>query len=92
MAKRFFYVCTGLFLLVLSYHFGARSATAQAPGNPVVATVGSSVSSPNFVFTANGDFYYSQGVSYPYHLQGNIFSGATEATPETFGQLKARYR
>ena len=28
MAKRFFYVCAGLFLLVLSYHLGARSAGA----------------------------------------------------------------
>lgn len=35
MAKRFFYVCAGLFLLALSYHLGARSATAQA-GGPVV--------------------------------------------------------
>ncbi len=29
MAKKFFYVCAGLFLLALSYHLGASSATAQ---------------------------------------------------------------
>lgn len=28
-ARAFFYVCAGLFLLALSYHLGARSATAQ---------------------------------------------------------------
>src|SRR5262249_33696920 len=35
-AKAFFYVCAGIFLLALSYHLGARSAVAQAPGNAVV--------------------------------------------------------
>ena len=29
MAKRFFYVCAGLFLLALSYHLGASSAGAN---------------------------------------------------------------
>jgi hypothetical protein len=29
MAKRFFYVCAGLLCLALSYHLGARNATAQ---------------------------------------------------------------
>jgi hypothetical protein len=32
MARKFFYVCAGLFLLALSYQLGVRSATAQ-PGN-----------------------------------------------------------
>lgn len=35
MAKRFFYVCAGLFLLLSSYQFGARSAQGQG-GNRVV--------------------------------------------------------
>lgn len=29
MAKKFFYVCGGIFLLTLSYHFGAARASAQ---------------------------------------------------------------
>ena len=33
MAKRFFYVCAGLFLLAGAYAMGARSAGAQAPGS-----------------------------------------------------------
>ena len=30
MGKGFFYVCAGVFLLALSYHLGAKSATAQS--------------------------------------------------------------
>jgi hypothetical protein len=30
MARKFFYVCAGIFLLALSYHIGAERATAQA--------------------------------------------------------------
>ena len=29
-ARAFFYVCAGLFLLAVSYHLGAKTATAQA--------------------------------------------------------------
>ena len=59
VAKRFFYVCAGLFLLAGAYALGARSAGAQAPGNSVVACR----SDGYLVFTANGDVYYSQGAS-----------------------------
>jgi hypothetical protein len=31
-ARKFFYVCAGLFLLALSYHLGAAGAHAQATG------------------------------------------------------------
>lgn len=30
MARKFFYVCAGMFLLALSYHLGAQNATAQS--------------------------------------------------------------
>ena len=30
MAKRFFYICAGIFLLALAYHLGAQNATAQS--------------------------------------------------------------
>ena len=33
MAKKFLYVCAGLFLLVLSYHLGAGTAGAQSAGS-----------------------------------------------------------
>jgi hypothetical protein len=40
MARKFFYVCAGMFLLALSYHLGASTATAQAPNNSVIAAYG----------------------------------------------------
>src|SRR5438128_1757716 len=60
IAKRFFYVCAGILCLALAYHFGALSATAQAPGNPVVgiayfAAAGNS----GVAVTTNGDVYES---------------------------------
>ena len=33
MARKFFYVCAGMLMLALSYHFGFSTASAQAPGN-----------------------------------------------------------
>jgi hypothetical protein len=38
MAKKFFYVCAGVFLLSASYQFGARSAVAQSGGPYVVGS------------------------------------------------------
>jgi hypothetical protein len=92
MAKRFFYVSGGILMLALAYHFGAMSAQAQAPGNPVVAVMGCGA-----VITANGDIYEPLGgscnVSFPFHHDGNVFAGGpTPAKAESFGQLKARYR
>ena len=37
MARKFFYVCGGIFLLVLVYHFGPRSAHAQTPFDPIIS-------------------------------------------------------
>jgi hypothetical protein len=41
MAKSFFCLSAGMFLLVLSWHFGARSAGAQIPGQPTEIVVAS---------------------------------------------------
>ena len=81
----------GIFLLALSYHLGAQSAGAQAPGNPVVAV------NDCYIFTANGDIYYRStcGASVPTTctLVGNVFGGGpVPAQRETFGALKSRYR
>ena len=90
MSKKFFYVCAGLFLLALSYHLGASSARAQAPGNPVVAVFGA-----GHVITANGDIYESStGATCPanWSLCGNVFTGGpTPAEQDSWGQIKARY-
>jgi hypothetical protein len=39
MAKRFFYVCSGLFLLVLSFQLGARAAVGQTSNLLLVGDV-----------------------------------------------------
>jgi hypothetical protein len=89
-ARKFFYVCVGLFLLALSYHLGASTATAQAPGNPVVATFGIDIA----VVTANGDVYYNVNnnpVTPQWARSGNVFGGPTPTSQESWGQLKSRY-
>ena len=94
-ARAFFYVCAGVFLLALSYHLGARSATAQAPGNPVVAATGGDVSGHGSAYTANGDLYSTPSVgTEPFRFVCNVFAGGPTpaAQQESFGSLKARYR
>jgi hypothetical protein len=88
---RAFFVCAGLLCLALAYHLGARSAGAQAPGNPVAAAAG------GFIVTANGDVYAAPGLVPPslasqWVLAGNVFSGnPTPAAQPTWGQVKAKY-
>ena len=93
-ARSFFFVCAGIFLLALAFHLGAMTATAQAPGNPVVAGQG------QVAFTSNGDVYVVAGPGEPINPSdfanwtraGNIFSGPTPATRATWGEVKSRYR
>ena len=98
MAKRFFFVCAGLFLLALSYHLGARSATAQAGATGFAFSVSGPIAC---VMTPNGDVYarYTGNVAQPGTLDaappaarlGNFWGGATGAQPQTWGQVKDRY-
>ena len=90
-AKRFFYVCAGLLCLALAYHLGAKSAGAQAPGNPVVGITGSS--SYIAAVTSNGDVYLSSNDwgDGPWSFRSNIFNSATPAAQPTWGQVKAKY-
>jgi hypothetical protein len=58
-AKAFFYVAAGVFLLALSYHLGARTATAQAPSGSVFIAQGAFGGRTGyFALTAAGDFYF----------------------------------
>jgi hypothetical protein len=78
MARKFFYVCAGMFLLALSYHLGASTATAQASGNPVVG--GFQESGQTGVITANGDeleFLSSSGEAGTWIRAGNVFAGTS---------------
>ena len=95
MARKFFYVCAGMLMLALSFHFGFTTATAQAPGNAVVSTSGVPAGGPLAIYatamTANGDFYgTTTGESWT--LLGNVFSGGPTPTQrESWGQVKSRY-
>jgi len=97
MAKKFFYVCGGILMLALSYHFGASSATAQA-GSPVQ---GFAFAGGNFfVMTSNGDVYQSStggpgefyGLAPAPTLLGNYWGGPVPTTRESWGAVKERFR
>lgn len=93
MAKKFFYVCGGLLMLALAYHLGATTATAQAPGNPVVSAYFSNQNLANYAVTSNGDVYVSTNSGQSYSRIGGVFGGAPVMTQEqSWGQVKARYR
>ena len=93
MAKRFFYVCAGLLMLAMSYHFGARTAVAQGAGNPVAAVVvGRSDQNYFSVTTENGDIWMWDPVSQTGRYVGNIFGAPTSATTTSWGKVKADYR
>src|SRR5690348_10490879 len=103
MAKKFFYVCAGLFLIALSYHLGARNAQSQAFGTSVAAlpnfrVYDPAVGSVQGVVMQNGDVYGWADPSSPapwqVHLLGNLFTSIspTATTPQTWGEIKHRYR
>ena len=89
-ARAFFLVCAGLFLLALSYHLGATSATAQAPGNPVVSVaLDGGVA---LAVTSSGDTYASTNFGRTWGLFGQVFGDPTPVQQSTWGSVKARYR
>jgi len=100
VAKKFFYVCAGLFLLAGAYAMGARSAGAQAGSQIVGFAVASLNGNHHYVITSTGDVWYhfTDGSSTPYNTAplfiGNFWSGTgpVNVQPQSFGQLKARYR
>ena len=92
MLKKLFYASGSILMLALAYHFGATSATAQAPGNPVVG-LSMPGSGTIAVVTADGTVYGNAG-SYntPFAVVGHVFGGPTPAAQPTWGQLKTQYR
>jgi hypothetical protein len=80
-------------MLALAFYLGASTATAQAPGNSVVAMNDAG----NLVITANGDMYLGTNPSGPiptsWTRMVNVFAGGpTPAATESWGALKAKYR
>ena len=99
MARKFFYVCAGMFLLALAYHLGAGTAAAQF--GQVVSGVADTPGYGMIIVTNNGDtfirLYNSGGAANGYSASppismGNFWSGGpTPALHESWGQLKSRY-
>jgi len=87
-SRSFLHVSLGILALAAAFHLGARSAVAQAPGNPIVAVY------TNYAFTGTGDVYYDGGSGgRTWEWRGNVFSGGpTPTRQESFGSVKARYR
>lgn len=103
-AKRFFYVSAGLFLLALSYHLGARSVEAQV-GATGFGIASGNIGNRMIVMTPSGDVYARElgpgtlpivegGMdgSAPAIRLGNFWGGATATIPQTWGEVKVRYR
>jgi hypothetical protein len=91
MLKKLFYASASVLMLALAYHLGANTASAQAPGNPIVSGDG------GIALTANGDVYVNSKLLTPSNYTdwvraANVFGGATPAQNQTWGQLKATYR
>jgi len=92
MAKRFLFVCAGLLCLALSYHLGARNATAQAPSGSVTAMAYTGASYQTcLVATTSGDlFEWSNG----WQSRGNVFGGNSggRTVVEMDGEMGATFR
>lgn len=91
--KRILYASASILMLALAYHLGAVTATAQTPGNPIVAGgLGPSAPYQVWVVTANGDVYGVGSNLAGWTHVSNVFGGSTPTQQPTWGQLKAGYR
>src|SRR5258705_3517527 len=57
LAKRFFFICAGVFLLVLSYQWGVTSATAQSGGTPAAGAFNNTFSGTILTFVIDRTFF-----------------------------------
>jgi hypothetical protein len=93
LLKRVFYASASVLMLALAFHFGAVSATAQAPSNPIVASLPGWSSYSFAVVTANGDVYGAVGLNASWQHLGNVFAGnPTPVEQQSWGAVKSRYR
>lgn len=90
MAKKFFYVCAGLFLLAGAYNLGATRATAQGTvGVPVAMTSNGTI---GLVVTSTGEIYRSDNDGGSWYLLSSIYGGSTNGTARSWGSLKVQAR
>jgi len=102
-ARRFFYTCAGILLIVAAYSIGAERAHGQSTNRIVGITdaVGTAGGAATHIVavTETGDWYYKNTNSsnwtdtnlYPWTLGGNIFTNVgVEARP--WSSVKDAYR
>jgi len=93
MSKRFMHISIAILCLALAYHFGASSATGQAPANPIVASYAGAGCAHLIAVTANGDLHFTNDCGLTWHVRGNVFGGGPiPVEQESWGKVKARYR
>jgi len=87
LAKRFMYVCAGLFLLALTYHLGARSAIAQPPTGFAIGGGGQGTSSLVAALVINGSLYTGNSTQsygpFPLPKVGGTIVGVTAYREKT---------
>lgn len=68
-ARAFFYACAGVFLLALSYHFGAQTAGAQS-GQQLVDIAWRRADGYAYAVSTTGAIYATPGFCQPWSLVG----------------------
>lgn len=97
MAKKFFYVCAGILMLLAAAALRSNNVAAQVSGQPVVGITYVPTVSPGYLVavTANGDEYRRylvDGSTGTWHYYTNVLSGGVSTEAGTLGDVKAKYR
>jgi len=79
-AQTLFYVAAGIFLLAVSYHLGAQTASAQV-GSSVTGMVYEGVNTYT-VMTPNGDVFRRQLANGSLNYLGNYWAGGPAPTQQ----------
>ncbi len=79
MAKKFFYVCAGLFLLMAAYHLGARSAEGQS-ANTLVDIAWRRADGYAYAVTSMGEIWANPGYCGSFVRVGQMPAGCVPVT------------
>lgn len=91
--KKLFLASASVLMLALAYHFGASTATAQAPNSSVVAACYDGYNSRLFAFTANGDVFSANSGDARWVRFASVFGGSpTTTSTQSWGSVKVQQR
>jgi hypothetical protein len=97
MARKFFYVCAGILMLVAASALRSNNVVAQVSGQPVVGLAYVPTVSPGYLvaLTANGDEYRRylvDGSTGAWRYYSNVLTGNVSSEASTLGDVKVKYR